>query len=146
MESVLQMIVAGLADKASCTLVRVWLTAPGDICNKCTLRTECPDQKLCLHLKAGMGRPTNPSSGDAWYRMDGDFRRFPLGVRIIGRIGATGQSECLLDTADDKSNAFAMIGCIEKAFDRSSVTHSAFVMKPLGCWESSPEKAWSQRK
>ena len=101
-ESVLQMIVAGLADKASCTLVRVWLTAPGDICNKCTLRTECPDQKLCLHLKAGMGRPTNPSSGDAWYRMDGDFRRFPLGVRIIGRIGATGQSECLLDTADDK--------------------------------------------
>lgn len=101
-ESVLQMIVAGLADKASCTLVRVWLTAPGDICNKCTLRTECPDQKLCLHLKAGMGRPTNPSSGDAWYRMDGDFRRLPLGVRIIGRIGATGQSEYLLDTADDK--------------------------------------------
>jgi len=34
--------------------------------------------------------------------MDGDFRRFPLGVRIIGRIGATGQSECLLDTAGDK--------------------------------------------
>jgi transcriptional regulator with GAF, ATPase, and Fis domain len=49
-----------------------------------------------------MGRPTNPSSGHRWYGMDGDFQRFPLGVRIIGRIGATGQSEHLFDTADDK--------------------------------------------
>lgn len=101
-ETVLRMIVAGLTDKASCTLARIWLAAPGDICNKCTLRAECPDQKRCLHLKASMGRPTNPASGDQWHRIAGDFQRFPLGIRIIGRIGATGQSECLLDTADDK--------------------------------------------
>ena len=100
-ESVLRMIVTGLADKASCTLVRIWLIAPGDICERCALRAECPDQEMCLHLKASMGRPANPLSGDKWHRMDGDFRRFPLGIRIIGRIGATGQSEHLLDTAGD---------------------------------------------
>ncbi len=100
-ESVLRMIVTGLADKASCTLVRIWLTGPGDICERCTLRTECPDQERCLHLKASMGRPANPLSGHDWYRMDGDFQRFPLGIRIIGRIGASGQSEHLLDTAGD---------------------------------------------
>ena len=101
-ESVLQMIVTGLADEASCTLARIWLVAPGDICERCPMRAECPDQARCLHLKASMGRPTNPKSGDQWHRMDGDFQRFPLGVRIIGRIGASGESERLLDTAGDK--------------------------------------------
>ena len=100
-ETVLRMIVTGLADEASCTLTRIWLTAPGDICERCALQAECPDQEMCLHLKASMGRPTNPLSGHKWYRMDGDFQRFPLGIRIIGRIGATGQSEHLLDTAGD---------------------------------------------
>ena len=96
-ETVLQMIVTGLADEASCTLARIWLIAPGDICERCPMRVECPDQQQCLHLKASTGRPTNPLSDDKWYRMDGDFQRFPLGIRIIGRIGATGQSEHLLD-------------------------------------------------
>jgi len=101
-ETVLKMIVKGLADEASCTLARIWLTAPGDICERCALRAECPDQQRCLHLKAGEGRPTTPLSGDRWYRMDGDFQRFPLGIRIVGRIGASGQSEHLFDTAGDK--------------------------------------------
>ncbi len=101
-ETVLKMIVTGLAEEASCTLVRIWLTAPGDICERCGLRAECPDQKRCLHLKASEGRPTTPLSGDRWYRMDGDFQRFPLGIRIVGRIGASGQSEHLFDTAGDR--------------------------------------------
>ena len=101
-ETVLKMIVTGLAEEDSCTLARIWLTAPGDICERCALRAECPDQKRCLHLKASEGRPTTPLSGDRWYRMDGDFQRFPLGVRIVGRIGASGQSEHLFDTAGDR--------------------------------------------
>ena len=101
-ETVLKMIVTGLAAEGSCTLARIWLTAPGDICERCALRAECPDQKRCLHLKASEGRPTTPLSGDRWYRMDGDFQRFPLGIRIVGRIGASGQSEHLFDTADDR--------------------------------------------
>ena len=101
-DTVLKMIVTGLADEASCTLARIWLTAPGDICGRCALRSECPDQERCLHLKASEGRPTTPESGDRWYRMDGDFQRFPLGIRIVGRIGASGESEHLIDTAGDR--------------------------------------------
>ena len=101
-ETVLQMIVTGLADEASCTLARIWLIGPGDICERCPMRVECPDQERCLHLRASMGKATNPLSGHRWYRMEGDFQRFPLGIRIIGRIGATGQSEHLFDTAGDK--------------------------------------------
>ena len=101
-ETVLRMIVTGLADEASCTLARIWLIGPGDICERCDLRAECPNQERCLHLKASMGKPTNPASGYRWYRMDGDFQRFPLGIRIVGRIGATGESEHLFDTAGDK--------------------------------------------
>jgi len=101
-ETVLKAIVTGLADEASCTLVRIWLTAPGDICEQCALRAECPNRERCLHLKAGQGRPTTSESGDRWYRMDGDFQRFPLGVRIVGRIGASGQSEHLFDTVGDQ--------------------------------------------
>ena len=101
-ETVLRMIVSGLVENASCTLARIWLTAPGDICERCPMRVECPDQEQCLHLKASMARPANPLSGDNWHRMDGDFQRFPLGIRIIGRIGAAGQLEHLLDTAGDK--------------------------------------------
>ena len=75
-ETVLGKIVMGLTDEASCTLARIWLTAPGDICERCALRAECPDQERCLHLKASVEKPTNPLSGHRWYRMDGDFQRF----------------------------------------------------------------------
>ena len=102
-ETVLDQIVNGLiGEEGSCILARIWLIADGDICERCEMRPECPSQEKCLHLKASAGRQTNPSSGDRWRRMDGDFQRFPLGVRIIGRIGASGQSEHLLDTADDQ--------------------------------------------
>jgi len=47
-ETVLKAIVTGLADEASCTLVRIWLTAPGDICEQCALRAECPNRERCL--------------------------------------------------------------------------------------------------
>ena len=79
-ETVLKMIVSGLVEKASCTLARIWLTAPGDICERCSLRTECPDQTQCLHLVASVAKPKSKASGEAWHRMDGDFQRFPLNV------------------------------------------------------------------
>ena len=39
---------------------------------------------------ASAGKPTKSGVED-WSRLDGDFRRFPLGERKIGKIGATGE-------------------------------------------------------
>jgi transcriptional regulator with GAF, ATPase, and Fis domain len=61
-------------------LARVWLTGPGDRCAVCPWRAECPDQRRCLHLVASAGLTT---------RLDGPFRRFPIGARQVGRVPVT---------------------------------------------------------
>ncbi len=89
-ERVLQKIVEGLVAQPGVALARLWLKSPGDICAKCPMRLECPDQTECLHLMASAGTPTKKGIED-WSRLNGDFRRFPLGVLKIGKIGATGE-------------------------------------------------------
>ena len=95
-EHVLQRIVRGLAERPGVALARVWLIGPGDICATCPMRAECPDQTRCLHLAASAGRARAAPAED-WSRTDGAFRRFPLGVRKIGRIGATGEAVRIAD-------------------------------------------------
>ena len=90
MEVILRQIVEGIAEKSTAALVRLWLVAPGDLCAECALRSECPDQTRCLHLVASAGRS---QAGDEEYsRVNGTFRRIPLGARKIGRIAATGEA------------------------------------------------------
>ena len=98
-DRVLTQIVEGLVSHTSVALARVWLLAPGDICATCPLRAECPDQTRCLHLSASAGAPLD--DGADWSRLDGAFRRFPLGVRKIGRIGATGDGLFIEDVTRD---------------------------------------------
>ena len=98
-DRVLTQIVEGLVAHTAVALARVWLIAPGDICATCPLRAECPDQTRCLHLSASAGAPLDGRAD--WSRLDGAFRRFPLGVRKIGRIGATGDGLFIEDVARD---------------------------------------------
>lgn len=99
LDRTLAQIVEGLVAQPGVALARVWLIAPGDICATCPLRGECPDQRRCLHLVASAGRSLSPAS--EWSRLDGQFRRFPLGVRKVGRIGATGEGLLIEDVAQD---------------------------------------------
>ena len=99
LDRTLSQIVEGLAVQAEVALARVWLVAPGDICETCRLRLECPDRTRCLHLVASAGRSV--SGPHDWSRLDGYFRRFPLGVRKVGHIGATGEGLLIEDVADD---------------------------------------------
>jgi len=64
----------------SAPLSRVWLNGPGDLCAECPMRPECPDQSRCLHLTASAGLTR---------RVDGPFRRFPLGARKVGEVALT---------------------------------------------------------
>jgi transcriptional regulator with GAF, ATPase, and Fis domain len=99
-DRVLVQIVEGLVATTAVALARVWLIAPGDICETCPMRAECPDQTRCLHLSASAGAPADGRAD--WSRLDGTFRRFPLGVRKIGRIGATGDGILIEDVAQDQ--------------------------------------------
>jgi transcriptional regulator with GAF, ATPase, and Fis domain len=99
--TVLRRIVDGLVSQSAVALARVWLLDRGDICESCRLRDDCADRSRCLHLSASAGSPLD--SREDWSRLDGAFRRFPLGVRKIGRIGASGQGILIEDvTRDDE--------------------------------------------
>ncbi len=90
LEELLRLIVRRLGERPEVALVRIWLVQPGDICSSCHMRAECPDQTLCLHLVASAGRPVAEENAD-WSRLDGGFRRIPLGIRKVGHIGGTGE-------------------------------------------------------
>src|SRR5215472_5931043 len=88
-EKILQTVVNGLFNCEDVALARIWLIDRGDICERCPLRDECPDQTRCLHLAASQGCSIE---GDrVWDSVDGMFSRFPLNTRMIGRIGSTGK-------------------------------------------------------
>ena len=98
-DRVLAQVVEGLVAHTAVALARVWLVGPGDICDTCSLRAECPDQTRCLHLSASAGVPLDGQAD--WSRVDGAFRRFPLGARKVGRIGATGDGILIDDVTHD---------------------------------------------
>ncbi|WP_422928960.1 sigma 54-interacting transcriptional regulator [Singulisphaera sp. PoT] len=87
----LDLAVRRLAESPRVTLARIWLIERSLDCTGCRMIAECPDRSLCLHLAASAGRSVADPSV-SWTRIDGAFRRFPLGVRKVGRIGATGEA------------------------------------------------------
>ncbi len=89
-DEVLQLVVTELASSQAVALARIWLIRPGAGCETCPMLSQCPDQTNCLHLVASAGTSiVDPSN--ALSRIDGSFRRFPLGIRKVGRIASTGQ-------------------------------------------------------
>jgi transcriptional regulator with GAF, ATPase, and Fis domain len=92
---VLRAVVSGIAECRNVVLARIWLIRAGDLCETCRFRSECPDQTRCLHLVASAGNPRDRKQDYA--RLDGAFRRFPLGVRKIGRVGQSGEPLLLAD-------------------------------------------------
>jgi len=89
LNEVLRSIADGVAQCKNVVLARIWLIKRGDICESCHFRAECPDQTRCLHLVASAGNPEDPKAD--YCRLDGLFRRFPLGVRKIGLVAKTGE-------------------------------------------------------
>lgn len=98
----LPLAVKRLAEGPAVALARIWLVQPplpGD-CAKCHFAAECPAQDRCLHLVASAGHPIDPAS-ESWNRLNGVFRRFPIGVRKIGTIAQNGQSLEVRDVSGD---------------------------------------------
>lgn len=89
-QAVLDLVVNRLAQQRYVALARIWLLKPGDICDRCRMRPECPDQTQCLHLVASAGHSLAAET-PAWTWTGGAFRRFPFGVRKVGRIASTAE-------------------------------------------------------
>jgi transcriptional regulator with GAF, ATPase, and Fis domain len=100
LDDLLRLTVDRLAEQPHVALARIWLIQPGDICPSCPMLEECPDQTSCLHLVASAGRPL-AERGANWSGISGSFRRFPLGVRKVGHIGATGETVAVMDIEED---------------------------------------------
>ncbi|MBE7507231.1 MAG: sigma 54-interacting transcriptional regulator [Planctomycetia bacterium] len=102
LSAVVGTVVRRLAEQSQIALARIWLMAPGDICQSCPMRKECPDHSRCLHLVASAGR-SQRDSGERWSRLDGEFRRMPLGVRKVGRVAASGDCLAVTDASKDST-------------------------------------------
>lgn len=87
----LQLLVNRFGESPRVALARIWLIMPGDICSSCPMRPECPNQERCLHLVASAGHSIKDKN-DEWSQVTGSFRRFPLGIRKVGKIAATGDA------------------------------------------------------
>lgn len=87
----LQLLVNRFGESPRVALTRIWLIMPGDICSSCPMRPECPNQERCLHLVASAGHSIKDKHAE-WSQVTGSFRRFPLGIRKVGKIAATGEA------------------------------------------------------
>jgi transcriptional regulator with GAF, ATPase, and Fis domain len=82
-ETVLKLVVEGLAKQPEMALARIWLMAAGD---------------SSLHLAASAGKPSDED--EDWSRLDAEFSSFPSNEKI-GRIAASGQSIMLKEISEN---------------------------------------------
>ena len=73
--NLLRLVVDRLSESPRVALARIWLVQPSE---------------NCLNLVASNGRSV-VDQNVVWTRLEGNFRRIPLGVRKVGKIAATGQ-------------------------------------------------------
>jgi len=85
LDGLLDSIVTRFTDLPDLALARIWIVRPGDCCAICPMRDDCARNIDCLHLVASGGRKPREPDVD-WGRLDGDFRRFPIGFRKVGEV------------------------------------------------------------
>ncbi len=100
LEPLLETAVARLAEHPDVALVRIWLVREGDICESCPMRDDCALHIPCLHLVVSAGESRAEPDAD-WSRINGDFRRMPIGQRKVGSVAASAEAVCAEDIRKD---------------------------------------------
>ena len=123
-EALLQLVTSSLASNPNVALVRIWMKASGDICNACVETAACKDHIHCLHLLASCGLSLDATT--TWNTTErSGFRRFPLGVRKVGRIASSGQP-ANVSALDGETGWIADRGWVEKEHIASFVGQPLF--------------------
>jgi transcriptional regulator with GAF, ATPase, and Fis domain len=95
-DTVLRMIVDGLAEQPDIAIVRMLRVDRGDICDHCIQRSECQDQTRCLHLVATGGHQSRGTPQD-WEQLSRDYPRVPFGTYNSGVVAAGGKPMLIND-------------------------------------------------
>ncbi len=101
LEQLLQKLVQHVVQRPHISCVQIWLIEPGDRCNICPRRTECPDQRRCLHLVAGKGVSLAASAAES-PRFDNPNARNPLGVGFLGKAATSTEQVVMRDLAQHR--------------------------------------------
>jgi transcriptional regulator with GAF, ATPase, and Fis domain len=100
LDPLLEIAVARLAEHPDVALVRIWLVREGDTCESCPMRDECARHIPCLQLVVSAGESRAEPDAD-WTRINGDFRRIPIGQRKVGTVASTADAVCVEDISKD---------------------------------------------
>jgi formate hydrogenlyase transcriptional activator len=106
-EGLMQKLIGAAMTNIEFARVEFWLVEKGDICSRCSLKSQCPDQTRCLHLVAASENP-NPGSAREASCIYNTQERIPLGVGFTGRIAKTGQMIVLENVEDSRDEFFGL--------------------------------------
>jgi transcriptional regulator with GAF, ATPase, and Fis domain len=96
----LPLVTRRLAEHEDVALARLWLVEPGDLCRTCPNATACGDRTRCLHLAASAGRGRDGAT-IVHRRLDGAFRRIPIGAFKVGQVAARRTAAVVSDPLND---------------------------------------------
>jgi transcriptional regulator with GAF, ATPase, and Fis domain len=100
LDDLLPLCTRRLVENEDVALARLWLLERGDQCAGCANSAVCADRALCLHLVASAARARDGKTiVDG--RLDGAFRRIPLGAFKVGAVAATRAPVLVTDPAHD---------------------------------------------
>jgi transcriptional regulator with GAF, ATPase, and Fis domain len=100
LQDLLPLITRRLAEHEDVALARLWLLEPADQCASCPNQGICADRTRCLHLAASAGRSREDASL-VHQKLDGAFRRIPVGAFKVGQVAATRALLVVSDPAHD---------------------------------------------
>jgi transcriptional regulator with GAF, ATPase, and Fis domain len=141
LERLLRLIVERLGQQSEVALARVWLVAPGDQCADCPRAAHCATRVPCLHLAASAGRPLR--ADEDWSRVNGAFRRIPIGAFKVGITAARAEAVILSDVASEPQIARPAWIASEsiRAFVGQPLCHRGAVLGVLGVFTRAPVDA-----
>jgi transcriptional regulator with GAF, ATPase, and Fis domain len=100
LDDLLPLVTRRLAEHEDVALARLWLLDKGDLCGTCRNAAACADRRACLHLVASAARDRATHVVTAT-RLDGDFRRIPVGAFKVGAVAASRAPVLVTDAAND---------------------------------------------
>jgi transcriptional regulator with GAF, ATPase, and Fis domain len=100
LDELLPLITRRLAEHEDVALARLWLLERGDQCPSCPNAGACADRTRCLHLVASAAR-TRAGSLVVHRRLDGAFRRIPVGGFKVGLVAASAAPVVVADPVHD---------------------------------------------